>query len=156
MRIVVPPVLIGERILRVTAPVDSLFEVEEWTGEWWEPSLLTITVVSQAARAPEALLIARGVPIEDRTAGSELDQDLVQQRMHATESDATQDFRLDESATRRQGKRQRVFAGSARFRRGRHSSSEEQRDGAAGTDWPGPFRRASDREGPDKVRPRKE
>ena len=59
MRVVVPPVLVRDRLCRIVAPVESLLEVEEWVGEWWEPSVVTLSAVSTAAAATDAQLAAR-------------------------------------------------------------------------------------------------
>ena len=66
MRVLVAPVLVGDRICRIVSPIDSLLEVEEWVGEWWEPSSVTLTTASQSPPASEHLLRDHGVPPEDR------------------------------------------------------------------------------------------
>lgn len=150
MRIIVPPVLVLDRICRITSPVESLLEVEEWTGEWWEPSSMTITTVSQAAPAPEAVLIARGVPAGDRTSQLGADRDSLQHQLRPTQPDGMQVLRIEESNAARHGRRQRQYPGSARFRRGRTIEMTDRRDvgsdGGSDRPWSGPFRRASDRE----------
>ena len=158
MRIVVPPVLIGERICRISSPVETLLEVEEWTGAWWEPSSLTITTVSQGAPAPEALLIARGVPPEDREQHAGSDQDSLQRQLRPTQPDGLQILRIEESANRHHGRRQRTYSGNARFRRGRTAEATEQRElrreDATTATWTGPFRRATDQDRTDGTGPR--
>ena len=85
MRVVIAPVLVGKRIVRLVAPLDSLLEVEEWVGEWWEPTDVTLTVASRAPSAPFALLRRRGVPAEDCVVGPRPTDAEIQALMHAAE-----------------------------------------------------------------------
>lgn len=65
MHVLVPPALAHGRICRVIAPIADLIEVQEWRGEYWLPSDLTLSAVRRAPRAPRHLLEAQAVPHED-------------------------------------------------------------------------------------------
>lgn len=65
MLVVVPPVLAQGRICRVVAPIADLIEVQEWRGEYWLPSELTLSVVRRAPTAPRHVLEAQAVPASD-------------------------------------------------------------------------------------------
>lgn len=121
MRVLVAPVLVGDRICRIVSPIDSLLEVEEWVGEWWEPSGVTLTAASQAPRASEHVLAARGVPPEDhhatepRATDPEI-QSLLRACDPAPPSGAPQEHMRQPRAP---SLRQREYPGNARFLRGR-------------------------------------
>jgi hypothetical protein len=166
MRVVVSPVLVGERIVRIVSPVDALLEVEEWVGEWWEPSAITLTTASQAASAPTAVLRARGVPVEDciETVARPSEHAL-QFLLLATSRDANDPLVAADLTTRpTRGLRRKSYPGNARFRRGTTAKrstavnsapdtatkdsdatdTAERRQDASAT-WAGPWRRATDR-----------
>jgi hypothetical protein len=65
MRVILAPVVIDGRICRVVSAIDTLLEVEEWVGAWWEPSLVTISDAARGTPASDALLLAGGVPPTD-------------------------------------------------------------------------------------------
>ncbi len=150
MRILSPPVLVGERICRVVSPIASLLEVEEWVGAWWEPSAVTITTASQAPPAPLMVLHARGVPAEDHATESSVHLGDVQALMRASVAPYVQPLAFNpENERRPNGSRRKVYAGNSRFRRGRSAAGEspaqiEQRERTSATEWPGPWRRATD------------
>ncbi|MFN0098754.1 MAG: hypothetical protein ACKVS7_08780 [Gemmatimonadaceae bacterium] len=161
MRVVVSPVLVGDRIVRIVSPVDSLLEVEEWVGEWWEPSAITLTTASQAPSAPVALLRSRGVPLEDcAETSSRPTEHALQFLMLATARDANDPLIASDLTTRPvRGLRRKSYPGNARFRRGTPNKRAAQQDrarrptGAVDTadrrqdqssTWQGPWRRASD------------
>ncbi len=152
MRILVAPVLVGDRICRIVSPVDSLLEVEEWVGAWWEPSSVTLTTASQAPAAGEAVLRDRGVPPDDclTTAGRTAEVE-IQSLLRAREPVQSAPLSPDEPASHRaHGLRRKQYAGSARFRR---HVANAMRDGLDRADlrradppaeWKGPWRRATD------------
>ena len=150
MRILSPPVLVGERLCRVVSPIASLLEVEEWVGAWGEPSAVTITTASQARQAPATILHERGVPAEDHATGAPVLLGDVQTLMRASVVAYVQPLAVDpESARRSHGSRRKVYAGNSRFRRGRaagaaDSTQAELRDRTSTTEWSGPWRRATD------------
>ncbi len=154
MRIVIAPVLVGDRICRIVSPVDSLLEVEEWVGEWWEPSTVTLTLASQAPAAPESLLQERGVPPEDRApSGPRPDAGEIQALLRAREPHAAEPPTLADAgaATRAHGARRRNYSGNARFRRAPAAPGLDRADlrrEEPATEWKGPWRRASDRAAP--------
>jgi len=151
MRILCSPVLVGDRICRVVSPIASLIEVEEWVGAWWEPSAVTITTATQAPPASAALLLARGVPLEDQAGESPatLLRD-VQSMLRASAPQDSQPVALDPANERRpNGSRRKQFAGNARFRRGRSGGAagpgdQDQRERPSAAEWSGPWRRAAD------------
>jgi hypothetical protein len=81
--VLVPPVVVGSRICRVVSPIESIIEVEEWVGEWWEPSSVTLTAASRAPLADWKLLVSAGIPPADhaatiaRVSGAELQAMLI-------------------------------------------------------------------------------
>jgi len=119
MRILVAPVVIGDRICRIVSPVASLLEVEEWAGEWWEPSSVTITTASQAPAATERLLRERGVPLEDCISPGPRAEDLeIQMLMRACDPEPRGDPLASETRTLPHARtRERQFTGNRRFRR---------------------------------------
>lgn len=121
MRVLVAPVLVGDRICRIVSPIDSLLEVEEWVGEWWEPSSVTLTAASQAAPASERLLRARGVPAADRRATEQgVTEPDIQSLLRAHEPAAPTGSPPVPSADRPGTERRaREYPGNARFLRGR-------------------------------------
>lgn len=131
MRILVAPVLVGDRICRIVSPVDSLLEVEEWVGEWWEPSSVTLTTASQAPAASEALLRERGVPPDDcRATAARTAEVEIQALLRAREPAQPTAFSPDEPASQRaHGLRRKQYAGSARFRRHAANAASAARDG---------------------------
>lgn len=112
MRILVAPVLVGDRICRIVSPVRSLLEVEEWAGEWWEPSLVTLTEVVHARAASRPELRARGVPESDHAASGHLTSAELQAMLRAHEPTPPA-F----EATAGPARPRRAYPGSARFRR---------------------------------------
>lgn len=161
MRVVVSPVLIGERIVRIVSPVDALLEVEEWVGEWWEPSAITLTTASQAPSAPTSVLRARGVPVEDCVETvARPSQRALQFLLLATARDANDPLVAADLTTRpTRGLRRKSYPGNARFRRGTAGKRNtapttavkdgdatdiaERRQDSSAT-WSGPWRRATD------------
>lgn len=150
MRILSPPVLVGERICRVVSPIASLLEVEEWVGAWWEPSAVTITTASQAPQASVAVLHARGVPAGDHTMEASMHLGDVQALMRASVVPYVQPLAVSPDNERRPtGSRRKVYSGNSRFRRGRSAGTDthtqkEQRERTSATEWSGPWRRATD------------
>ena len=148
MRVIVPPVVVGDRICRIIAPVASLLEVEEWVGQWWEPSAVTLSEASLGVSAPDALLAARGVPADDWRAsearsGEQDIQALLQIR------DPEREQRLDEDVARSMPTRRRSYPGNARFSSRAIAAAERRTDDSdrrarpeAAT--PGPHRRETD------------
>lgn len=112
MRILVAPVVVGDRICRIVSPVRSLLEVEEWAGAWWEPSLVTLTEAVRARPATPAELRARGVPKSDRTATDALTPVALQAMLCAAEPARPG---LEAAAPARRPRRS--YPGNARFRR---------------------------------------
>jgi hypothetical protein len=153
MNVVVPPVLVGGKILRIVSSAPHLYEVEEWVGEWWEPSSVTLSVATMAPVASREELDARGVPESERTSGAErLSIEHLSERLRAPVNAFEFDISKPPSISTEGMVRRREYAGSAKFRRPRAPNkkklSEKRR--AAGTDesssqeWTGPFRRATD------------
>ncbi|MBP7548946.1 MAG: hypothetical protein KA761_01600 [Gemmatimonadaceae bacterium] len=152
MRILVAPVLVGDRLCRIVSPVDSLLEVEEWVGEWWEPSSVTLTTVSQAPAAPMRVLLERGVPPEDHGASPSTSPAVdLQSLLRATEPAPAPSARIEDSGrVQPGGSRRRQYTGSGRFRRPRATPSAppidraDLRRGDTRDEWRGPWRRATD------------
>ncbi|MBC7843738.1 MAG: hypothetical protein H7099_15565 [Gemmatimonadaceae bacterium] len=119
MRVVVAPVLVGDRICRIVAPLQSLLEVEEWVGAWWEPSSVTLTEASVAPIVPAELLTARGVPLEDRLAAEDRPaQTDIEALIHTHDPERPATMRFDEEVVMRASPaRRRKYPGNARFRR---------------------------------------
>ncbi len=126
MRIICPPVLIDGCICRIVSPIESLLEVEQWAGGWWEPSSVTLTTASLAPAASLAELEARGVPPEVCAPGLRSAEQQIQALMRATVSTAAQGSALDPANERRpDGARRRVYTGNARFRKGGAERNDE-------------------------------
>lgn len=126
MRVLLAPVLVGDRICRIVSPIDSLLEVEEWVGEWWEPSSVTLTAASHAPPASDLLLRERGVPVADRhaTERSVTDPE-IQSLLRAREPQVTEASVHASPDTRpTPGPRPREYPGNARFLRGRQASKQ--------------------------------
>ena len=124
MRVLVAPVVVGDRICRIVSPVRSLLEVEEWAGEWWEPSLVTLTEVVRARAASRSELRARGVPEADHAASGQLTPIALQAMLRAHEPSHPV---LEVTAA--PARPRRAYAGNARFRR--RPVSSEPGDGRA-------------------------
>lgn len=159
MRILVAPVLVGDRICRIVSPIASLLEVEEWVGEWWEPSTVTLTTASQAPLALDRLLDERGVPVADRVATEPRASDPeIQVLLLAREPAVSPNERIDDAPARlANGTRRRQYSGNARFRRARAATpstaldrADLRRPGSDG-EWRGPYRRATDRPAVDET-----
>ncbi len=119
MRVIVPPVLVGDRICRIVSALESLLEVEEWVGAWWEPSDVPLTQVSSATAASELVLFARNVPKSDQTTSSvrPLHGD-VEALMQPDAPERPDGMRFDEEAmVSATAPRQPLYPGNARFRR---------------------------------------
>lgn len=128
MRIICPPVLVGDRICRIVSPIESLLEVEEWAGAWWEPSSVTLTTASLAPAATVADLEGRGVPTDGCEPGPRSAGQQIQALMRATVSASALSSAVDPANERRpNGTRRRVYTGNARFRRGGVESDEAPR-----------------------------
>ncbi len=157
MRILVGPVLVGDRICRIVSPIESLLEVEEWVGEWWEPSQVTLTLASQSPTATAAELAARGVPGEDCAPDApRATEATVQRLLLASPSSAAETPGIDgQPHTRAHGKRRKVYPGNARFRQlrmgrraGRATAVADERRSETPVAWTGPWRRATDHAAP--------
>lgn len=153
MQVVVPPVYVGGRILRVISSTPHLYEVEEWVGEWWEPSVITLSVATSAPSAPEEVLDAAGVPAEDRLGVAErLSVEELSERMRSHVRDYSNEMPLLGAHASGPRARRREYAGSAKFRRPRAPKKDADRRGASAPSaesapWTGPLRRASDHSG---------
>jgi len=153
MNVVVPPVLVGGKILRIVSSTPHLYEVEEWVGEWWEPSGVTLSAATMASAATAEELDAQGVPEAERVASADrLSIEHLSERLRAPVN--AYEFDIAKlTATQTEGVvRRREYLGSAKFRRPRapnkkkvgekrlaHGSGE-----SAAQEWTGPFRRATD------------
>lgn len=149
MRIICPPVLVGDRICRIVSPIESLLEVEEWVGAWWEPSSVTVTTASHSPAAPVAQLTERGVPLTDCAPGPRPAEEEIQALMRANVTSATQPVSLDpENERRRNGARRKVYTGNSKFRKGRSAVAAEaradQRTAERSAERTVPRRRATD------------
>jgi hypothetical protein len=133
MRVVVPPVLVGDRICRIVSPVESLLEVEEWVGAWWAPSGVTLSVVGLAPGADPSMLRTYGVPPTDWVAEDPRpDFSEIESLMRAREPGRGEPMRLDEDVRRLSPPRRRKYPGNARFRRSAVVETEpEPMDGPA-------------------------
>lgn len=147
MRVVVAPVVVDGRICRIVSPVDSLLEVEEWAGDWWEPSVVPLTLVSLAPLADAETLRGHGVPPDDCVAVEPrpAPQD-IEALMMTRDPEKSPEMRFDEDVRRKVGTRRRKYPGNARFRRDRRGNAkpEVDRRSDATTEWNGPWRRATD------------
>lgn len=127
----------------------SLLEVEEWAGDWWEPSSIPLTTASLSPTADEAVLRARGVPIED-CASSEprIAQLDIETLMMTRDPERAEQVVFDEDVSRSTGPRRRKYPGNSRFRRGRpargDTAIDAERRGDGASEWTGPRRRATD------------
>jgi hypothetical protein len=116
MRVIVPPVVVGDRICRIVAAVESLLEVEEWVGQWWEPSTVTLSDASLGVSATEAVLESRGVPTDDwRVATPRLADMEIQALLQTRDPHVAEPMRLDDAVTRSSPPRRRSYPGNARF-----------------------------------------
>ncbi len=120
MRVCVAPVLVGVQLCRIVSPIASLLEVEEWIGEWWEPSSVTLTMASRAPAACESVLQMRGVPASDWVAtGLPLSNPEIQSLLFAGESSAQENPSANSLARPTlHVPRRRQYSGNSRFRRG--------------------------------------
>ncbi len=150
MRVVVCPVIVGDRICRIVSPVQSLLEVEEWAGEWWEPSSIPLTIASLSTAADASLLRARGVPEADCFASEPRpDQLAIEALMLTRDPERPAQMRFDEDVRRSPGSRKRKYPGNARFRRGAQTMMDAERRRETSSEWNGPWRRATDRPPPE-------
>jgi hypothetical protein len=152
MRVVVAPVIVDDRICRIVAPVESLLEVEEWVGEWWEPSAVPLTIASVAPAAPTAVLHERGVPESDCLAGAiRPTPEEIEAILLTRDPERSAQMRFDEQVRRGTGPRRRMYPGNARFRRGARggTSTEVDRRRELPREWNGPWRRSTDPQPPD-------
>ncbi len=151
MRVVIPPVIVAGRVYRVVSPVQSLIEVEEWVGEWWEPSNVTLTEAGLAPAAPAEMLRELGIPEEDCLASAPRpDQPQLEALLLTRDPKRPENMRFDEEVVRRpNAPRGRSYPGNARFRRVVTPPPEpeydpsERRQGPS-PEWTGPWRRAGD------------
>ena len=150
MNVVVPPVLVGGRILRIVSSTPHLYEVEEWVGEWWEPSSVTLSVATAAQAATSDEMDAQGVPEAERFGGTErLSIEQLSEHMRAPVRAYDIDIAKLLASPAEHGVRRREYAGSAKFRRPRALKKEKDKrrggdNGHTASDWAGPFRRATD------------
>ena len=148
MRVVVSPVLVGERLCRIVAPIESLLEVEEWAGAWWEPSNVTLTETSLATTASVEVLRAHFVPEDDWYASdARPDDHQIQAQMYTRDPDRSEQTKFDDKVVRRLESRRRKYPGNSRFRRGpgvQDSTFEGERRREDPTEWNGPWRRSTD------------
>jgi hypothetical protein len=154
MRVVVAPVLVDDRICRIVSAIQSLLEVEEWVGGWWEPSLIPLTLVSSAPQADPRTLRARGVPDEDCLAEAPRPTPVdIESLMRPRDPERPSDMRFDEDVHQINGPRKRKYPGNARFRRDPRGGSAADIDRRRDTDaeWTGPRRRATDTPPPDRA-----
>jgi hypothetical protein len=151
MRVVLPPVQVGERICRIVSPLSSLLEVEEWVGEWWEPSSVTLTTVSHALRVSDERLRVCGIPPADCIvsepviAQAELEALLL---THDPER-SVQMLLEGDAIPRLAAPPRKLYPGNAKFRKAalaltnRGLDHPERRRSRASV-WKGPWRRATD------------
>jgi hypothetical protein len=147
MRVVVPPVIVDDRICRIVSPVESLLEVEEWVGAWWEPSAVPLTIASLAPRASERVLLESGVPEADRMHGAvRPTSEEIEAILLTRDPERSAQMRFDEQVQRGTGPRRRKYPGNARFRRDARggTGTEADRRHDAPREWTGPWRRATD------------
>lgn len=150
MHVIVPPVLIGDSIYRIVAPLPSLLEVEEWMGEWWEPCTLTFRTVASAPPAAHTLLESRGVPRDERGSPAQRASVEAIEAMllaHVIFRPSTNGVPPVEGAS---GRRRKSYAGSARFGKGTRSRGRRAEDApdAKPVITHGPRRRRSDQKPP--------
>jgi hypothetical protein len=146
VHVILSPVVIGDSIYRIVAPLPSLLEVEEWMGEWWEPSTLTFRMVASAPPASQALLAERGVPRDEwgspaqRATAEAIDAMLL---AHVIFRPPTNGAPLVDGPG---GRRRKSYPGSARFgkRVRSHGRRADDAPGAAPVIPLGPRRRRSD------------
>ena len=119
MRVVVAPVLVDDRICRRVAAIESLLEVEEWVGAWWEPSCVSLTQVSSAASTAPEVLRARGLSEVDIEAVSAPMRSLeFEALMRGTDPHRPADMRFeDEPVLRAAPAVKKLCPGNSRFRR---------------------------------------
>lgn len=116
MRVIVPPVVVGDRICRIVSAVETLLEVEEWAGQWWQPSSVMLSDVSNAAAADAALLHARGVPAEDWLVDAPCSDGFnIEALLHTRDPVRGQEMRLNDDVTRSTPVRRPSYPGNARF-----------------------------------------
>ena len=133
MRVVVPPVLVGDRICRIVSPVESLLEVEEWVGAWWAPSGVTLSVASLAPDVDPSVLQTRGVPPTDwLTDEPRPDFSEIESLMRARDPARAEPMRLDEDVRRLSPPRRRKYPGNARFRRSAVAETDAEPEPMAG------------------------
>ena len=150
MRVVVSPVIVGDRICRIVSPVQSLLEVEEWAGDWWEPSSVPLTTASLSPAAAESLLRLRGVPEADCVTSEPRPAQIdIEASMMTRDPERPAQMRFDEDVRRSTGPRKRKYPGNARFRRGAQSNTDAERRRDDAIEWNGPWRRSTDRQPPD-------
>lgn len=152
MRVVIGPVIVGTSVCRIVSPVESLLEVEEWVGQWWEPSVVPLSVASVSPPAIVDDLMARGIPEADWVASHpSLDQSMIESLIRTSDPERSIEMRFDDPAVQRyEVTRLRVYPGNARFRKGTLSPTDSawtkpERRRFADPNWSGPWRRASDR-----------
>jgi hypothetical protein len=151
MRVVVSPVIVGDRICRIVSPVQSLLEVEEWAGDWWEPSSIPLTTASLSPAADESILRERGVPEADCVTHEPRPAQLdIEASLLTRDPERPAQMRFDEDVRRSTGPRKRKYPGNARFRRGTQSTTDAERRRDASGEWNGPWRRSTDRPPPDE------
>jgi hypothetical protein len=128
MRVVVPPVLLDDRIYRIVAPIEALLEVEEWVGSWWQPSTMPLTTASGAPPAEIAVLLARGVPVGD-WAGDEPRSAPrnIEALLQTNDPDRASASALDDSVKRSPVPRRNQYPGNARFGLQAHDDDATER-----------------------------
>lgn len=144
MPVVLPPAFVGSRLVRVVAPVPSLLEVEEWAGEWWEPSSVTISEACAAEAASKDQLDAAGVPKADRE--TVIDVRITRAALSILFSMPSHLNGTNQLASLEQkpngGRRRNDYAGSAKFRK--RGPKGKRTDANTTEQFQGPYRRSSD------------
>jgi hypothetical protein len=146
MPVVLPPAFVGTRLVRVVAPVPSLLEVEEWAGEWWEPSSVTISEACAAESATKEQLDTAGVPKADRE--TVIDERITRAALSILFSMPAHLNGTNQMASLEQkpngGRRRNDYAGSAKFKKRGPKGKRAGGDSTPAEQFQGPFRRASD------------
>lgn len=150
MRVLLGPVVVDHRVCRIVSPLSTLLEVEEWVGEWWEPSLVPLTRASCAPLATPELLVACGIPPADwGPVTSPLTSSEVEAMMQVADEDHPADLLALPVARAPERPVRRAYPGNRKFRHGTlgpYDSGYERPDRRHRSDpnYRGPWRRATD------------